>query len=344
MIANRLRVDQQLPIEDQQSVTLSFPPRPLRLGVRSRALGGPRYERLSPEATLSPRTTRTTVSRSKPPAGAKGERAQGEPLATCDPAEETELRLKLIACEILYRELCAAVARSTNRVDVEFLPKGLHDMAQPDMQGRLKKTLAAVDESAYDALLLGYGLCSNGLVGLTARGIPLVVPRAHDCITLLLGNKQRYLDYFFSHSGVYFKTSGWIERGSGLSQQGPDSIQHRSGMDQSYEELVAKYGEDNAAFLYEQWHNLTRNYRRLAYIEMGIEPDDRFERQARRDAAEHQWEFEKILGDTSLIQRLVDGPWDEERFLVVEPGLCVVASFDERIIKAQKPSHQTQPR
>ena len=128
------------------------------------------------------------------------------------------MRLKLIACEIMYRELCAAVARSVNLVDVEFLPKGLHDIGQAGMSGRLADVLAGVDETRYEAVLLGYGLCSNGLVGLAARSIPLVVPRAHDCITLFLGSKERYLEYFQDHPGVYFKTSGWIERGVGLHQ------------------------------------------------------------------------------------------------------------------------------
>ncbi|MDZ7619481.1 MAG: DUF1638 domain-containing protein, partial [Patescibacteria group bacterium] len=117
-------------------------------------------------------------------------------------------RLKLIACEILYREFCAAVARSTHRVDLEFLPKGLHDMGAAGMNERISARLAEVDESVYDAVLLGYALCSNGLVGLTARTVPLVVPRAHDCITLFLGSKERYLEYFRAHPGVYFKTSG----------------------------------------------------------------------------------------------------------------------------------------
>jgi len=36
----------------------------------------------------------------------------------------------------------------------------------------------------------------------------------------------------------------------------------------------------------------------------------------------------------SLIQQLVDGPWDDERFLVVPPGRRVEAGFDERIVKA----------
>jgi hypothetical protein len=243
------------------------------------------------------------------------------------------LQLKLIACEILCREFCAAVARSVNRVDVEFLPKGLHDIGQAGMSARLAEAVAAVDETRYDAILLGYALCSNGLVGLAARNIPIVVPRAHDCITLFLGDKERYLDFFRQHPGVYFKTSGWIERGEGLNQYLSDSIQQQSGMAQTYEELAAKYGEDNAQFLHEQLGDMTRNYNGIAFIEMGVEPDDRFERQSRDEAAERGWTFEKVKGDMTLVQRLVDGPWDGDRFLVVPPGKCVAASFDEKIVK-----------
>jgi hypothetical protein len=241
------------------------------------------------------------------------------------------VHLKLIACEIFYRELCAAVARSINQVDIEFLPKGLHDIGQQGMSARLGEILSAVDESQYKAVLFGYGLCSNGLLGLTARRVPLVVPRAHDCITLFLGSKERYLEYFQSHPGVYFKTTGWLERGQGLHQ---DSIAHQSGMTQSYEELVAKYGEDNARFLYEQLCDMTRNYSGMTFIEMGIEPDDRFERQAHQQAAERGWKYEKVAGDMTLIQRLVDGPWDGDHFLVVPPGHRVAPSYDEQIIKA----------
>jgi len=250
------------------------------------------------------------------------------------------MRLKLIACEIFYRELCAAVARSINQIDIEFLPKGLHDIGQAGMSARLGEVLAAVEESRYEAILLGYALCSNGILGLRTRSIPLVVPRAHDCITLFLGSKERYLEYFQSHPGVYFKTTGWIERGQDLAQITSDAIPKRSGMVQTYEELVAKYGEDNAKFLYDQLCNMTRNYSQLTFIETGIEPDDRFEQQTRRNAAEKGWKFEKLTGDLRLIQKLVDGPWDDERFLVVPPGQMIAVRYDEKIIQATKIADQ----
>jgi len=245
------------------------------------------------------------------------------------------LRIKLIACEILYRECCAAAARSPNMVDVEFLPKGLHDIGREGMNARLVQAVAAVEQSQYDAVALGYALCSNGIVGLTAQQIPLVVARAHDCITLLLGSKERYQQYFESHPGVYYQSSGWIERGRGVVQAGPDSQSDRLGANWTFEKLAARYGEDNARYLVEQLGNLTRNYSGLTYIEMGIEPDGRFEALARQEAAERGWRFEKLRGQMALIQALVDGPWDEGRFLVVRPGERIAPSYDEQIVRAE---------
>lgn len=244
-------------------------------------------------------------------------------------------RLKLIACEILYREFCAAAARSVNRVDVEFLPKGLHDLGSPGMNERIAARLAEVDEAGYDAVVLGYALCSNGLVGLAARRIPLVVPRAHDCITLFLGSKERYLEYFRANPGAYFKTSGWIERGDDLEQLSGESIQRRSRVAQSYDELVERYGEDNARFLYEELRQMTRNYSRLTYITMGVGPDDHFERETRDLAAARGWQFDRLAGDLGLIQRLVDGAWDDADFLTVPPGHRIAASFDDGIVRAE---------
>ena len=123
------------------------------------------------------------------------------------------MKLKLISCEVFYREFNMAVARSPHTVDAEFLPKGLHDIGTTGMRDRIQAAVDRVDTSAYDAILIGYGLCNNGIVGLSSSDKPLILPRAHDCITLFLGSRERYLDYFQNNPGVYFQTTGWIERG-----------------------------------------------------------------------------------------------------------------------------------
>jgi hypothetical protein len=245
------------------------------------------------------------------------------------------MRLKLISCEVLFREMCALVARSPHQIDVEFLPKGLHDLGSGDMLARVQAVLDRADEPKYEAVLFGYGLCNNGLNGLTARTRPIVIPRAHDCITLFFGSAQKYLEYFDAHPGTYFKTSGWIERGEAEGELRQLSIYHKAGMDSTYEELVAKYGEDNARYLYETLCGNPQHYGQFTYIEMGVEPDGRFEQKTREDAAARNWTFEKVRGDLSMMQRLVEGDWNARDFLIVKPGEKVVATYDTGVIEAR---------
>jgi hypothetical protein len=245
------------------------------------------------------------------------------------------MRLKLISCEVFYREMCWAVSQSPHQIDVEFLPKGLHDLGAKPMRARVQEVVDRVDESQYEAILLGYGLCNNGLAGLEAHSIPLILPRAHDCITLFLGSRQRYLDYFHANPGVYFKTSGWIERGGNSGELSQLSIQKQTGMDSTLEQLIEKYGEENAKYIYETLCQYTHNYNQFTFIEMGIEPDDRFERQTQAEAEKRGWKYAKVRGDMRLILHLINGPWDSEDFLTVPPGHRVVAHYDAGIVSAE---------
>ena len=120
--------------------------------------------------------------------------------------------LQFIICKVLQREAYLCAAQSPNTIDIVLVPQGLHN--EPDkLRLAVQEALKAETDPRgrkYDASLLGYGLCSNGIAGLQA-GIPIIVPRAHDCITLLLGSKEKYREYFDSHPGVYWYSSGWIE-------------------------------------------------------------------------------------------------------------------------------------
>lgn len=242
------------------------------------------------------------------------------------------MKLKLISCEIFYREFNSVIARSPNTVDAEFLPKGLHDIGTSGMGERIQAAVDRVDAKMYDAILIGYGLCNNGIIGLVSRENPIVAPRAHDCITLFLGSKERYLDYFQNNPGVYFQTTGWIERGEANGELSQLSVGQKLRMKQSFEELVDRYGEENARYLWEQLGSPEKNYRKMTFIEMGIEPDGSFEQTAKDKAASRNWEYEKVRGDMGMFQRLVNGNWNEREFLVIPPGCRVVATYDADII------------
>ncbi len=247
-------------------------------------------------------------------------------------ADTAPLRLHLVCCEIFYREVCRLIADAPHRIDVEFLPKGLHDQGVERMRPRLQACLNAVPPGAADAILLGYGLCNNGAAGLVARHTRLVVPRAHDCITLFMGSRSRYRAYFDSHPGTYYRTTGWIER-EDPDSAGDDTVQRKLGLFMRFEELVEQYGEDNARYIMETMGTGVEHYSRLAYIRTGLPADDAFQARAETEAREKGWTFDAVQGSLDLLERLLGGRWDDD-FLVVEPGHTIAATYDDTVIRA----------
>lgn len=228
-------------------------------------------------------------------------------------------RYRLISCAVFTRELCALVAASDRVVDPLFLELASHEDAN-----RLRALIqGAVDEAegkGYAAVLLAYGLCGNALSGLRARSIPLVVPRAHDCCAILLGSASAFVREFGEALSAPWSSAGYLER-SGFMRRGPN------GYGLEYDELVEKYGEDNAAYLWETLHpDHDDGVRR--FIDL---PETRSLGRAelvRADAAAQDKEFRSIPGDGRLLRALVDGPWDEAEFLVVPPGKTVEPRWD----------------
>ena len=247
--------------------------------------------------------------------------------------------LKVIACEIAVRELQYAAARSKNLVDLEFLNQGHHDTP---ISGReeIQQRIDAVPAGKYEAIALGYGLCSSILAGLKAPHTKLVVPRAHDCITLFLGSKERYQQLFSARPGTYYYTSGWLEcaarRGNKGSIWGGASLPANSSLNlqATYQQWVQKYGEDQAKYLLEEMGRWTEAYSHGSLIDFDFLKHLDLSQQVRKICAEKGWTYDEIAGDLSLFQRMLDGPWPEQDFLVLKPGQKVVATFDERIIGA----------
>jgi len=233
---------------------------------------------------------------------------------------------KFVACKVFQREAYYCAARSHNIIDIVFMPQGLHntpDILRQEVQKELDIT---TDEkgNTYDAVLLGYGLCSNGIVDLTCK-IPVVVPRGHDCVTLLLGSKEKYLEYFNSHRGIYWYSPGWIDTNT---QPGKERFE------KTLAEYREKYGDDNAEYLMEMEQGWMKEYSRATYVDWGLGDSEAY-KQYTKDCADYlKWDYDQLEGDPSLMQRFLDGKWDnDEEFLVVKPGCKIVSDLtSDRII------------
>jgi hypothetical protein len=245
------------------------------------------------------------------------------------------MRFGVLCCEVFFREVCLLAANSPHTMDVAFLPKGLHDLGVERMVPRLQEQIDARSGNGYDAIVMVYGLCNNGIVGLEARDTRLVFARAHDCITLFMGDRRRYLETFSAHPGTYYRTTGWIEHADSTGA-GEETVSQKLGMAMRYEELVRKYGEDNAQYIQEMLGDWKQNYDRLTYIHMGLECEGPFRERARREAEERGWAFDEVQGSMDLLCKAIYGEWDGD-FLVVEPGQMVAATHDDGIIAARLP-------
>ena len=121
------------------------------------------------------------------------------------------MRLLAITCDILSRPAFFFAARSPHTVNVVQLSAALH--AEPlTLRERIQQQIDAAGPEV-DAVVLAYGLCGGATAGLVARLVPVVLPRAHDCITIFLGDRARYSAEHESTPGTYWYIQDQIDRG-----------------------------------------------------------------------------------------------------------------------------------
>jgi hypothetical protein len=242
------------------------------------------------------------------------------------------MNIKLIACKVLQREISLLSAKCENFIDISFIRQGFHNEPEK-LREILQSEIDAIDENrdhhtaanrTFDAIAIGYGLCSNGIVNISSKKYPLVVPKAHDCITLILGSKERYKQYFDRYNGgVYWYTPGWIEN---------TIMPSKTRFDMIYNEYAEKYGEDNARYLMNMEQSWMTEYSRCTYINWKALEFPAHIEYSRECARYMAWAFELVEGDSRLLGDLIGGKWDGERFLVVPPNRAVAPSHDDEIV------------
>ncbi len=246
------------------------------------------------------------------------------------------MRLKAIICQVFTREMEEVIARSKHTIDLEIIPMGLHSHGA-EMQTHLQERIDVADEAGYDAILLGYALCGRGTEGLQAGKTPLVLPRAHDCIGVLMGGHRIFKAYFQEHSGNYFRTPGWGEfQEAGTSLEPPFATQRRQFDERStLKDLVAEYGEENGKFLFDQFNDFRKQSTGLTYISLPVASDQASRSKAQSEAAKEGWQFDEVKGTLRMLERLVNGDWSEGDVLLVPPGAIIRATRDDSVLGAK---------
>jgi hypothetical protein len=236
-----------------------------------------------------------------------------------------------LTCSALARSLYGLAATSPHTITVRLFDQGLHN-TPGSLRQKLQAGIDAVESGEADAILLVYGICGTSTIGLQARHTPLVIPRAHDCITLYLGSRERYQAEFDAAPGTYWYSSDYLERSksnAGLGAAMPGVI------DGIYEEYVERYGQDNADYLMEVMGEWTKHYTRAVFIDTGQGDTAACEATTREQAERRGWTYERKQGNRRLLEALANGRWNDDEFLVVPPGHRIQQTGDgQQLIQA----------
>ncbi len=248
-------------------------------------------------------------------------------------------RYHVVACDVLDKELRALAAASPAELSLRFIQQGLHN--EPEKLRAQIRSVVAETPPDVDALLIVYGLCSNGTLGLQAPAVPLAIPRAHDCVTLYLGGKARYAREHEEEPGTYWfargflhrdDTDGWYGYGTGEEVTSPEE------RERLYRQYVEEYGEEEAEYLMETLVDAWKaNYTRAVMLlddYAGVEED---RARVREFAGENGWRYEERQVDFRLLRMLLRGDWPEEEFLVLAPGEAIRATHDCAVLGPCQP-------
>ena len=244
------------------------------------------------------------------------------------------MRLQLILCDMFMLPIETLAAESPHDIVLSDLSASLHVEPLP-LRDRIQEEIDRIEAEDPDveAILLGYGLCGGATAGLKARSAPLVLPRAHDCATIFLGSRKRYLQEHEATPGTYWFTEDNIKRGDALKGWLLGDAGRSDGVEETYRGYVEKYGQENADYLIEAMGSWQSHYERGAFLETGLAEDDTSMQQARSESELRGWRFERVMSDLTLVKRLLDGEWDAD-YLVVRPGEQVAMSYDDEVVKA----------
>lgn len=233
----------------------------------------------------------------------------------------------LLACDVFSEEIEAFGGESPPWAELVYLEMGLHDRPD-DLRTVVQLKIGELESTNREKgrklshVVLAYGMCGNGLIGVQSESATLVIPRAHDCISVFIGCTEKHQEMVRTAPDQYFYSPGWIR---GKRVPGPDREKElRKVYSERYdddEEMVEELIEaDREAF---------GHYKHAAYIDLtnNVEAE-----KTCQDCARFMgWGFRRLESDPTWLRTLIFGQWDDPRILQVEPG-CRIALSDGQVV------------
>ena len=214
----------------------------------------------------------------------------------------------LIACEMQKKELLASIAETSFKGEVLWLKKSLHEKPK-----RLNKALQEAIDSCQgkSAILLGFGMCGNGVMGLVSRNTSLIIPMFDDCIRMLLSPGEN-LPIPSSIFSLFF-TEGWLESDECLLKKTNIYDKH--------------YGREKGEYYTKM---LLESYNAVTFIDTGLYDIKKCEEKIRYKCELCELKIKTDPGNTRVYKKLLSGIYDSE-FVVKAPGEKIeICDFDSR--------------
>ncbi len=207
------------------------------------------------------------------------------------------MRIAIIACDILKKEIEQLTADDPEVVHREYLHWGLHDTPEKLSETVMEKINEL--EGKVDVVFLGYAVCKSLGNLPSAIKLPIVMIREEDCIGTVLGPEE-YAKERSSCPGTWYSTPGWAEAGmDGLVRDDQMAGLTELGYDKLY---FAKAQLDG--------------YLRCLFVDTGVGDEERYAALTKDLADQLDLRFERRKANNRPLreawQKVKEGKWHKE--------------------------------
>ena len=193
------------------------------------------------------------------------------------------MKIGVVACRIMERELDKVLSRIEDIAEVIYLEEGKHVYPEKLKESVVQQINEIKDR--VDVIFLGYGDCQS-LKGIEDEfDIPIVHPRADDCIGILL-TPDGYAEEVAKEAGTWFMTPGWAELGKEMIYKAMHL--DRLGIDKETADELAQ--------------ELFAGYSRGLYIDTGVGDNEYFLEKARESCELFNIRLETVVAKSTILE------------------------------------------